>query len=81
MRYGVKVLSCKEKGVFGRNTLGQVFYFCVLTHLNYKSVRFDSSFSHLVVNYGKHLPLPVKSGGKVFSTSSANIYTVLYAAE
>lgn len=63
----------KEVCGFGRNTLGQVFYFWFLTHLIYKPVNFDSLYSYLVVNYGKHLPLPVKSRGKVLSTNSANV--------
>lgn len=63
----------KEVCVLGRNTLGQVFYFCFLTHSNYKSVNFGSSYSHSVVNYGKGLPLPVKSRGKVLSTYNANV--------
>lgn len=69
----LKTLPVKEVCVSGRNMLGQVFYFFFLTHSNHKSVNFGSSYSHLVTNYGKHLPLPVKSRGKVLSAYNANI--------
>lgn len=67
-----KTLPCKEGGVctwqkYMRSGL------LLLTHSNYKSVNFGSSYSHLVVNYGKGLPLPVKSRGKVLSTYNANV--------